>query len=227
MESSIAALRPVSLLALSVTLAARARMRRAPSQGMPGADPNDHDRFFVRRRFRLSGNRYDVATLAADAKSPADQVCCVEQKGLSLTEDMRAYTDDSKTSEVFRIREHQLLHYDVTDASGVVIGQLAKPVRKSLLRSTWRLHDPEGNEIGWAQDRSLLGSLIRRMIRLIPIVGEFRLPVPVPFRLLPTASADRWPRAPPRLARPLPPRPLSGYGPHDRPSGRSGARDRC
>jgi hypothetical protein len=148
---------------------------------MPGADPNDHDRFFVRRRFRLSGNRYDVATLAADAKSPADRVCYVEQKGLSLTEDMRAYTDDSKTSEVFRIREHQLLHYDVTDASGVVIGQLAKPVRKSLLRSTWRLHDPEGNEIGWAQDRSLLGSLIRRMIRLIPIVGEFRLPIPFHF----------------------------------------------
>ncbi|MEK6328307.1 MAG: hypothetical protein AABM66_12410 [Actinomycetota bacterium] len=152
---------------------------------MPSVDPNLHDRFLLVQRFRPMINQYEVSTLGADEKSAGEPVCFVEQKRMKLKEDLRAFTDDSKTSELFRIKAQQVwdprARYDVTDAGGQPVGQLAKVFGRSLLRSTWRLYDASGTEIGWARERSLFVALFRRLIGLVPFIGEFLELLPIPY----------------------------------------------
>jgi hypothetical protein len=148
-------------------------------------DPNLHDRFFLSQRIRPMINQYEVSTLGADGKSAAEPICFVEQKRMKLKEDLRAFTDDSKTAEVFRIKAQQVwdprARYDVTDASGQPVGQLAKVFGRSLLRSTWRLYDAAGDEVAWARERSLFVALLRRLVGLIPFVGEVGDLLPIPY----------------------------------------------
>ncbi len=152
---------------------------------MPAVDPSLHDRFFLLQRIRPIVNQYEVSTLGPDAKSAGEPVCFVEQKRMKLKEDLRAFTDDSKTSEVFRIKAQQVwdprARYDITDASGQPVGQLAKVFGKSLLRSTWRIYDTAGNEIAWARERSLFVALFRRLVGFIPFIGGFADWLPIPY----------------------------------------------
>jgi uncharacterized protein YxjI len=148
-------------------------------------DPNLHDRFLVSQRFRAMVNQYEVSTLGPDGKSPGEPVCFVEQKRMKLKEDLRAFTDDTKTTEVFRIKAQQVwdprARYDLTDPQGQPIGQLQKVFGKSLLRSTWRIYDATGEEIAWARERSIWVALVRRLIGLVPFIGEFLELLPIPY----------------------------------------------
>jgi uncharacterized protein YxjI len=162
---------------------------------VPSVDPNLHDRFFLLQRIRPMVNQYEVSTLGADEKSAGEPVCFVEQKRMKLKEDLRAYTDDTKTAEVFRIKAQQVwdprARYDVTDTSGQPVGQLSKVFGRSLLRSTWRLYDDAGNEIGWARERSLFVALVRRLIGLVPFIGEFLELLPIPYHFDYFAGEER------------------------------------
>jgi uncharacterized protein YxjI len=148
-------------------------------------DPRQNDRFFIRQRFALMINRYEVSTLGADEKSAGEPVCFVEQKRMKLKEDLRAFTDDSKTAEVFRIKAQQVwdprARYDVTDPNGQQIGQLQKVFGESLLRSTWRIYDAAGNQVAWARERSLFVALFRRLIGFVPYIGGFADWLPIPY----------------------------------------------
>jgi uncharacterized protein YxjI len=152
---------------------------------MNSVDSNLHDRFFLSQRIRPMVNQYEVSTLGADEKSAGEPVCFVEQKRMKLKEDLRAYADPSKTTEVFRIKARQVwdprARYDVTDANGRQLGQLAKAFGRSLMRSTWRIYDADGNEIAWARERSLVVAVFRRVVGLIPYVGDFAFPIPYHF----------------------------------------------
>ncbi len=152
---------------------------------MPSADPNLHDRFYLSQHFRPMVNQYEVSTLGADEASAGEPICFVEQKRMKLKEDLRAFTDESKTAEVFRIKAQQVwdprARYDVTDPNGQQVGQLAKVFGKSLLRSTWRLYDAAGNEIAWARERSLFVALFRRLVGFVPFIGDFADWLPIPY----------------------------------------------
>ena len=130
-------------------------------------------------------NQYEISTLGPDEKSAGEPVGFVEQKRMKLKEDLRAFTDDSKSAEIFRIKAKQVFdpraRYDVTDADGGSIGQLQKVFGKSLLRSTWRIYDAGGNEVGWARERSTFVAILRRVVGLIPYIGEVGLPIPYHF----------------------------------------------
>jgi uncharacterized protein YxjI len=152
---------------------------------MISVDPNQHDRFFLGQRIRPIINQYEVSTLGPDGKSAGEPVCFVEQKRMKLREDLRAFTDDSKTTELFRIKAQQVWDpratYDITDPNGQEIGQLSKVFGKSLLRSTWRMHNAAGDQIAWARERSLLVALFRRFVGLVPYVGDFADWLPIPY----------------------------------------------
>ena len=152
---------------------------------MASADPKLHDRFFLRQRFRPMVNQYEVSTLGADEKSAGEGVAFVEQKRMKLKEDLRAFTDDSKTTEVFRIKAQQVwdprARYDITDPAGQHIGQLAKVFGKSLLRSSWLIYDGAGNEVASARERSLLVALFRRAVGFVPFIGGFSDWLPIPY----------------------------------------------
>jgi uncharacterized protein YxjI len=152
---------------------------------MTPVDPRLHDRFHLSQRFRPIVNQYEVSTLGADGKSAGEPVAFVEQKRMKLKEDLRAFADDSKSAEVFRIQARQVwdprARYDVTDGNGQQIGQLQKVFGKSLLRSTWRIYDAEGNDVATARERSLSVALFRRVVEWIPFIGEFAFPIPYHF----------------------------------------------
>jgi uncharacterized protein YxjI len=143
------------------------------------------DRFHIRQRFRLMINQYDVAALAADDKSEGEHLFFVEQKRMKLKEDLRAFADDSKQQEVFRIKAQQVwdprARYDVTDPSGRQIGQLKKVFGKSLLRSSWELYDAGGELVASARERSLPVALFRRLIGFIPYIGALADWLPIPY----------------------------------------------
>ncbi len=154
-------------------------------EGSGAADPRRLDHFLVRQRYRLMVNQYEVSTLAADGRSPDRPVCFVQQKRVALKEDLRAYVDDTKQEEVFRIKARQVwdprARYTVTDPTGRPIGELGKVFGSSLLRSTWKVFDPAGQEIAWAQERSLGVALFRRFAGFIPFVGGLLELIPIPY----------------------------------------------
>jgi len=171
-----------------LTHAAQASTEPAPdgASGAP-ADPAGHDRFLIRQRFRMMVNQYEVTTLVGD-RSAGQPVCFVQQKRMKLKEDLRAYVDDTKQREVFRIKAHQRFdpraRYSVTAPGGGKIGELGKVFTRSLGRSTWKLYATDGEEIGWAQERSLPVAILRRVIgvlSLVPIVGELIALIPIPY----------------------------------------------
>ena len=149
------------------------------------ADPTHHDRFFLSQRIRPMVNQYEVSTLGPDEKSAGEEVCFVEQKRMKLKEDLRAFTDETKAAEVFRIKAQQVwdprAKYDITDPAGQKVGQLRKVFGKSLLRSTWEIHDAGGNEIATARERSLFVALFRRLVGFVPYIGGFADWLPIPY----------------------------------------------
>lgn len=148
-------------------------------------DPAQQDRFFIRQQFKLMINRYEVSTLGADGKSAGEPVCFVEQKRMKLKEDLRAFTDEAKSAEVFRIKAHQVFdpraRYTVTDGSGRKIGGLKKVFGRSLMRSTWEIFDAGDTKVGWAQESSIAVAIWRRAVDWIPLVGDLLAVIPVPY----------------------------------------------
>jgi len=162
------------------------RRRRSPPEREPRPEPAERDArldavdvFVVEQKFTVLVNRYRV--LADDAWLAA----FVEQKRLALREDLRAYTNDGKELERFRIKAQQVFdpaaRYRVTDPDGRLIGELQKDFQASLLRSTWRLFDAHGAELAVARERSIPVAVWRRVVDLVPIVGDLLALIPVRY----------------------------------------------
>jgi uncharacterized protein YxjI len=150
-------------------------------------DPNDHDLFLLRQRWAPVINRYEF-TLPGPDGEPGEPVCFVEQKRFKFKEDIRFFSDDTKQSEVMRLKARQRFdpaaRYDITDASGVKIGELQKVFGASLLRSTYRLYDASGNETAKATEKSLLVALFRRLVGFIPYVDNVADWLPIPYHFV-------------------------------------------
>ena len=143
-------------------------------------DPNQHDTFVLRQKFAPVINRYEFSL--AEGEPP---FCFVEQKRFTFKEDIRFYTDESKTTELMRIKARQRFdpnaRYDVTAASGEKIGEIQKVFGKSLLRSTYVLYGPDDQEVARASEKSLGVALFRRLVGLVPYVGDFADWLPIPY----------------------------------------------
>ena len=146
-------------------------------------DPNQHDHFVLRQRFAPVINRYEFSL--ADGEPP---FCFVEQKRFTFKEDIRFYTDESKSTELLRIKARQRFDpratYDVTGADGHKIGEIRKVFGTSLLRSTYAINSNDGTVT--AQEQNPVVALFRRLVQFIPYVGDFAdwLPIPYHFEFL-------------------------------------------
>jgi uncharacterized protein YxjI len=147
-------------------------------------DPNQHDRYVLRQRIRPVINQYEI-TLAAEDGQPGDPVAFVEQQRFKFKEDIRFYADDSKQVELMRLKARQRFdpraRYDVTDDRGGKIGEIQKVFGESLLRSTYRIYDASGAELATARERSMFVALVRRLVGLIPYVGDYADWLPIPY----------------------------------------------
>ena len=143
-----------------------------------------NDRFILRQRFAPVVNRYEFSLPTDDGK-PGETICFVEQKRFKFKEDIRFYTDATKTTEVMRLKARQRFdpaaRYDVTDAQGGKIGEIQKAFGASLLRSTYVLYDANGQETARASERSVAVALFRRLVGFVPYIGDFANWLPIPY----------------------------------------------
>jgi uncharacterized protein YxjI len=142
-----------------------------------------YDRYLVDQLVRPIANLYRVTPLAVGETPAGGPVAFVRQKKLAIKEDIRFYVDESESQQLFRIKARALLdtggsRYDVTAADGTAIGVLHHQFGKSLLRSTWALQDPAGNEVALARERNPVTAVLRRAI---DFVGDFGALVPIPY----------------------------------------------
>ena len=147
-------------------------------------DPNQHDRFLLRQRIRPIVNQYEFSLPNPDG-TPGQPFCFVEQRRFKFKEDIGFYTDDTKGEEILRIKARQRFdpraRYDVTDASGAKIGEIQKVFGESLLRSTYRLYDANGDEVAKAAEKSIVVALFRRLVGFVPYLGNFADFLPIPY----------------------------------------------
>jgi uncharacterized protein YxjI len=141
-------------------------------------DPNAHDRFVLRQRIRLVINQYEFSL--ADGEPP---FCFVEQARFKFKEDIRFFADDSKTTELMRIKARQRFDpratYDITTPGDGKLGEIRKVFGQSLIRSTYEITAPFGTIS--ARERSLPVALFRRLVGLVPYLGDFADWLPIPY----------------------------------------------
>jgi uncharacterized protein YxjI len=146
-----------------------------------------HDRFLIEQLIRPMVNLYQVTPLATGETPAGGPVAFVRQKRMAIKEDIRFYANEQETEELFRIKARALLdiggRYNVTEPDGTPIGILEHQFGKSLLRSTWRIMEPDETEIATALERNKWMALARRVVDFVPYVGEF-VPIPYNFDLL-------------------------------------------
>ena len=97
-----------------------------------------------------------------------------EQKMFKIREDIRVYSDESKTQEVLMIKARQIMDfsaaYDVVDsATGQKVGALRRKGLASILRDEWEVLDVSDNVIGKLFEDSMGMAMLRRFLSgLIP-----------------------------------------------------------
>jgi uncharacterized protein YxjI len=118
----------------------------------------------VRQKITAFVNRY-IVTVPTASGEEGEQVAFVEQKRLAFREEVTFFTDESKTTPLFKFKARQILDvgatYDVTAADGTPIGIFRKDFKKSLLRSTWHLE--QGDLVAVGSERSQLIAILRRV----------------------------------------------------------------
>jgi uncharacterized protein YxjI len=155
-----------------------------PPPAAAPVDPNAHDRFLLRQRIRLVVNQYEFSLLGPDGE-PGEPFAFVHQRRFKFKEDIRFYTDDSKTTELMRIKARQRFdpraRYDVTAPDGTKIGEIQKVFGKSLLRASYQLYDANGAEVAQARERSVPVALFRRIVGFVPYIGSYADWLPIAY----------------------------------------------
>src|SRR5687767_12518887 len=154
---------------------------------MTTVDPNEHDRFILQQQFRLVVNQYEFSLPGPD-DTPGRIFCFVKQKMFKFKEDVRFFTDQTMNTELMRIKARQRFDptatYDVTAPDGSVIGRFSKVFGASLLRSTYKLFDADGQEVAIATEQNLFIALFRRLVGFVPNLGNFANWLPIPYHFV-------------------------------------------
>ena len=110
-----------------------------------------------------------------------------EQKMFRLREDIRVFSDESKSQEVLSIKARQIIDfsaaYDIVDTKmNQKVGVLRRKGLRSLLRDEWEVLDANDNLIGQLFEDSVGSALLRRLLlgTLLPqnydiTLGEMRV----------------------------------------------------
>jgi len=128
------------------------------------------DRYIARRKvFTLLG-----ATFTIHDPESMEVLAFSRQKAFKLKEDIRIYTDATKSEELLTIAARQVVDwsaaYDVTDpATGEKVGALRRKGWSSMLRDRWQVLDAEDRPLGEIVEDSTGMAILRRFLsNLIP-----------------------------------------------------------
>lgn len=128
-----------------------------------------YDRYVLRKQFL-------ALTGILRIYNPQDQlVLYSQQKMFRLKEDIRVYSDETKTHELLTIKARQIIdfsaYYDVIDSQySTMVGGLRRKGFRSLVRDEWEVFDAQEKSLGVLTEDSLNQALMRRFLlgRLLP-----------------------------------------------------------
>ena len=140
---------------------------------VPVPELEQSNRFLVQQVFRPIANEYRISIPAPGSTDEGRPIIFVKQKRLKIKEDIRFRTSESDDApHAFMIKARTVFEFrgrhDVLDADGAQIGLLEKVFGLSLLRSHWRVRDPQGVELFEAHEASWPIALVRRLADLGP-----------------------------------------------------------
>ena len=122
-----------------------------------------HNTYLLRRQVFALAGKFRVY-------DPSENlVLFSEQKMFRLREDIRIYSDESKTQEVLTIKARQIIDfsaaYDVMDSmTGEKVGTLRRKGWRSMLRDEWEVLDANDQPRGMLFEDSLQLALLRRLL---------------------------------------------------------------
>lgn len=127
-----------------------------------------HQTFLIRRKFfSFLGAKLHVF----DSQENVVMFC--QLQAFKLKEDIRIYTDETKTQQILAIRARSIMDfgatYDVFDTTmggEMHVGSLKRKALKSLIRDEWELIHPNGQPIGMIQEDSGSLAIVRRLIEI-------------------------------------------------------------
>lgn len=132
-------------------------------------------RLFIEQKITPFVNKYKVLGVT-EAGQPAGLVALAQQKRLAFKEQVTFYTDEQKTMSSFSFRAEKVMdihgRYFVEDPSGMMLGMFKKEFMNSLVSSTWKILDPNGNELFMVRESNATLAALRRFGGMIPIVGD-------------------------------------------------------
>jgi len=138
-----------------------------------------------------------------------------QQKMFRLKEDIRIYSDESKTRELLLIQARSIMDfsaaYDVIDSqTGMKVGVLRRKGFKSIVRDEWQVLDVSDQQIGILQEDNITLAMLRRFLlgsflpqnydlllnetRVVDIrqrFNLFRYELDIDFSMDPTQRIDR------------------------------------
>ncbi len=127
------------------------------------------ERYTIRRKvLRLFGAGFHIY----DEQGGLVGYC--DQKRFRLKEDLRVYTDDSKSEELLRIGTQQVIDfgatYTVSVPDGGVIGSFRRKGLKSLVRDEWLVNTAEGATVATIREDSTWKAVVRRLHELVAML---------------------------------------------------------
>jgi uncharacterized protein YxjI len=168
-----------------------------------------HNNYLLRRQVFALAGKFRVF-------DPSENlVLFSEQKMFRLREDIRVYSDESKSQEILTIKARQIVDfsaaYDVMDSTtGEKVGVLRRKGWRSMFRDEWEVLDANDQPRGMLFEDSMQLALLRRFLlgSLLPqnydlTLGEtrvadlrqrfnlFRYELDLDFSMDPTRQLDR------------------------------------
>ena len=132
-------------------------------------------RLFVEQKITPFANQYKIFG-ADETGAQAGLVAFAQQKRIAFKEKVTFYSDEQKSKTAFTFHAEKVLdihgRYVVEDENGVAIGMFKKEFKQSLIKSTWKILDRDGNELLALSESSTALALFRRYSTWIPIVGD-------------------------------------------------------
>lgn len=132
-------------------------------------------RLVIQQKLTAFVNKYRVYEAAVDGTA-ASMVGLAQQKRFAIKEKVLFYSDQKRDKLAFTFRAEKVMdvhgRYFVEDANGRLLGMFKKEFMASLVNSTWKVLDAQGNELMMVRESSQVLAVLRRFAGGLPLVGD-------------------------------------------------------